>query len=175
MADVPVDVFLSGGIDSSLVAAIGQNQNSEQLNTFCIKFSDKNLMSHDAAAVANHIDSNHTTIECGPGDGIDLMYDCDIYDEPFADSSALPSILISKVARNHVKVALTGDGADETFLGYNRYAVLEKIRHLYKIPLGVRKISRLVQEKFLSSKMSGCSYTMFIRPLCILSYVHARV
>ena len=164
MADVPVGVFLSGGIDSSLVAAIGQRQSNEQLNTFCVKFSDRKFdESQDAAAVASHIGSNHTTIECSPGDVIDAMYDYGkCYDEPFADSSALPSMLLSKVARKHVKVALTGDGADETFLGYNRYAVLEKLRHLYKIPLGVRKISRLVPEKFLSSKMKSG-----VRTLCL--------
>lgn len=164
MADVPVGVFLSGGIDSSLVAAIGQSRNSEQLNTFCVKFSDRKFdESNDAAAVASYIGSNHTTIECSPDDVIDAMYyygKC--YDEPFADSSALPSMLLSKVARKHVKVALTGDGADETFLGYNRYAVLEKLRHLYKIPLGIRKISRFVPEKFLSSKMKSG-----VRTLCL--------
>ena len=164
MADVPVGVFLSGGIDSSLVAAIGQSRNSEQLNTFCVKFSDRKFdESNDAAAVASYIGSNHTTIECSPDDVIDAMYyygKC--YDEPFADSSALPSMLLSKVARKHVKVALTGDGADETFLGYNRYAVLEKLRHLYKIPLGIRKISRFVPEKYLSSKMKSG-----VRTLCL--------
>ena len=107
MADVLVGVFLSGGIDSSIVAALGQKQNGERLNTFCVKFSDKKFdESEYAATIASHIGSNHTTIECSPGDVIDSMHDyAECYDEPFADSSALPSMLLSKVARKHESCA----------------------------------------------------------------------
>lgn len=162
MADVPVGVFLSGGIDSSLVAAIGQKNSSERLNTFCVQFEDKKFdESRDAERVAAHIGTNHTTIECGPRDVIEAMSSYGrCYDEPFADSSALPSMLLCRVARQHVKVALSGDGADETFLGYNRYAVLEKVRHLYRAPLVLRRAGRLLPQAALSSKMKSAVRTI---------------
>ena len=110
IADVPVGVFLSGGIDSSLVAAVAQQQSHKPINTFCIKFQDEAYDESKAASdVASHIGSNHTTIECSPNDLLDFIYKyADCYDEPFADSSSLPSMLLSRVARKHVTVALTG-------------------------------------------------------------------
>lgn len=155
IADVPVGVFLSGGIDSSLVAAVAQQQSHKPINTFCIKFQDEAYDESKAASdVASHIGTNHTTIECSPNDLLDFIYKyADCYDEPFADSSSLPSMLLSRVARKHVTVALTGDGADETFLGYNRYETLRKIDNLYKLPQSIRKISSLVPKKVLNSRL----------------------
>ena len=155
IADVPVGVFLSGGIDSYLVSAVAQQQSHKPINTFCIKFQDEAYDESKAASdVASHIGSNHTTIECSPNDLLDFIYKyADCYDEPFADSSSLPSMLLSRVARKHVTVALTGDGADETFLGYNRYETLRKIDNLYKLPQSIRRISSLVPKKVLNSRL----------------------
>ena len=116
IADVPVGAFLSGGIDSSLVAAVAQQQSHKPINTFT-KFQDEAYDESKAASdVASHIGSNHTTIECSPNDLLDFIYKyADCYDEPFADSSSLPSMLLSRVARKHVTVGLTGDGAMRPF------------------------------------------------------------
>ena len=156
IADVPVGVFLSGGIDSSLVSAVAQQQSHKPINTFCIKFQDEAYDESKAASQCScHIGSNHTTIECSPNDLLDFIYKyADCYDEPFfADSSSLPSMLLIRVARKHVTVALIGDGADETFLGYNRYETLRKIDNLYKLPQSIRRISSLVPKKVLNSRL----------------------
>jgi asparagine synthase (glutamine-hydrolysing) len=126
ITDVPLGVFLSGGIDSSIVAAIMADVNQQKrINTFSIGFTDKRFdESERAALVANHIKSEHHLYILNYNDLIHSIDDIILnYDEPFADSSALPSYWISKQARRSVKVALTGDGGDEVFGGYNRYLI----------------------------------------------------
>ena len=122
VADVPVGVFLSGGVDSSLVAALATRTTTEKIKTFSVKFNEKGFdESQYAAEVANHLQTDHHVIECDPKEGLNLIENfTDFYDEPFSDSSAIPSMLLAKYTRKYVTVALSGDGGDESFLGYHR-------------------------------------------------------
>jgi len=140
-ADVPLGVFLSGGIDSSLVAALASKQTS-MLKTFSIKFNEAGFdESVYAQKVASHLGTQHNTIECNYNEGINLIKDFGrYYDEPFADSSAIPSLLLSKHTRKQVTVALSGDAGDEGFIGYHRYKWIKMVSLLFNLPLSVRKL-----------------------------------
>ncbi|MCC6580826.1 MAG: asparagine synthase (glutamine-hydrolyzing) [Phycisphaeraceae bacterium] len=135
-ADVPLGCFLSGGIDSSIVAALAQRRLARQggqLRTFCVRMPDSAYDESNAAAtVARHIGSQHTVLDARPEAPImdDLRKLMAIYGEPTADSSILPTYWLSVAARRHVKVALSGDGGDETFGGYDRYRAIRLLaRH----------------------------------------------
>lgn len=123
VADVPLGCFLSGGIDSSLVAAIMQKHSSKPIQTFSIGFDQKSFNEAPyAKAIANHLGTDHHEYIFKPQEALDLMIKIpEWFDEPFADSSCLPTYLVSKMARQNVTVALSGDGGDEFFAGYNRY------------------------------------------------------
>ncbi|RZJ81553.1 MAG: asparagine synthase (glutamine-hydrolyzing) [Flavobacterium sp.] len=145
-ADVPLGIFLSGGIDSSLVAAMAVKQ-VDKVKTFAIKFNEKGFdESIYAAKVAQHLGTEHHTITCSHLEGIQLITEFSkYYDEPFADPSAIPSMLLSKYTKKHVTVALSGDAGDEAFLGYHRYNWINKVDFLFKLPLAVRKtIAKLI-------------------------------
>lgn len=139
-ADVPLGVFLSGGIDSSLVAALATKE-IDHVKTFSIKFNEKGFdESAYANQVAKHLGTDHHTIECNYDDGIQLIENFNrYYDEPFADSSAIPTMLLSKSTRAHVTVALSGDAGDEAFLGYHRYKWIKQVSGLFYAPHSVRK------------------------------------
>jgi asparagine synthase (glutamine-hydrolysing) len=128
IADVPVGIFLSGGYDSTCLTAILKNAGFDRLNTYTIGVNDSKLDESDCAKqIAKHLQSNHHTIECSESEMLDIIPQLPYhYDEPFADSSAIPTMLVSKMACADVKVALSADGGDELFAGYNRYDILLK-------------------------------------------------
>jgi len=142
VSDVPVGVFLSGGYDSACVTALLQKNRTEKLKTFTIAVPDIGLNEAPYAKdVANHLGTDHTEIECSQKDALDLITGLPYYyDEPFADSSAIPTTLVSMMARKHVTVALSADAGDEVFAGYNRYDYLMRYgKKMEKIPKFMRK------------------------------------
>ena len=123
ISDVPLGIFLSGGVDSSLVAAVAQQQTTTPINTFSIGFEEKKFNETAfASQVAKHIGSHHHEFIVKESDAVELVPELlSIYDEPYGDSSAIPTLLVSKLARQQVTVALSGDGGDELFMGYGFY------------------------------------------------------
>ncbi len=130
ISDVPLGTFLSGGIDSSLVTAVAQSVHSEPVNTFNIGFWEKGFdESAYASAVANYLGTRHHNFQVTEKDALEWMPRLnDIYDEPFADSSAIPTLLVSRMARQQVTVTLSGDGGDELFMGYGAYKWAERLQ-----------------------------------------------
>jgi asparagine synthase (glutamine-hydrolysing) len=147
VADVPVGAFLSGGIDSSAIVALMQKHASGPVRTFTIGFADRSFdESSEAAAVAAHLGTDHTAVEIGDAEAVEVIRHLpDIWDEPFADVSQIPTYLVSRVARQHVTVSLSGDGGDELFAGYNRHAWLERLwRQASKVPVRTRRAAGAV-------------------------------
>ena len=143
IADVDVGVFLSGGVDSSLVTAIAQDLSHNPVRSFTIGFESQEYdESIYAERIAKHLGTDHTTIRVSASDAKNVIPSISsIYDEPFADSSQIPAFLVSKLAKQHVTVCLSGDGGDELFAGYNRYIwanqIWNTVRH---IPWLARKV-----------------------------------
>lgn len=138
VADVPVGVFLSGGIDSSLVAAIAQDITKDKIKTFCIGFHEKGFNEAlYAKDIANYIGTEHHELYVDDDIVLDMVKDLPKYfDEPMADSSQIPTMLVSKLASQDVKVVLSGDGGDEIFCGYDEYkklAILKEYGYLIKV------------------------------------------
>ena len=142
VSDVPVGVFLSGGYDSACVTALLQKDRTEKLKTFTIAVPDIGLNEAPYARdVAKHIGTEHFEYECNHQDALDLIDDLPFfYDEPFADSSAIPTTLVCKMAKKQVTVALSADAGDEIFAGYNRYDYMMKHgKKLNQLPQFIRK------------------------------------
>jgi len=143
VADVPLGAFLSGGVDSSLIVALMQSQSTDPVRTFTIGFHETSFNEADhAVAVANHLGTEHTEFYVSPQDAINIIPLLPtLYDEPFADSSQIPTYLLSKLTRDHVTVSLSGDGGDELFGGYNRYSWGRNIWNRIKyFPLPLRQV-----------------------------------
>jgi asparagine synthase (glutamine-hydrolysing) len=141
VSDVPLGTFLSGGIDSSTIAALMQRHSERPVKTFSIGFEEAEYdESKDAAAVARHLGTDHHELVVRPQDALAAIpLIPDHYDEPFADASQVPTYLLCKLTRGHVTVALSGDGGDELFAGYTRY------RTANEIMAGMRAIPRAVR------------------------------
>lgn len=139
-ADVPFGVFLSGGIDSSMIAALMQAQSQQPIRSFTIGFAESSYdEAHHAAMVARHFGMEHTEFRVTPDEALAVIPDIpQVWDEPFADESQIPTLLLSRLARQHVTVALSGDGGDECFGGYSRHIAMARLGLLFKMPARLR-------------------------------------
>jgi asparagine synthase (glutamine-hydrolysing) len=143
MADVPLGAFLSGGVDSSAIVALMQAQSTNKVKTFSIGFHEKGYNEAEfAKEVASHLGTEHTELYITAQDALEVVPSLPrLYDEPFSDSSQIPTYLVSKMAKQHVTVALSGDAGDELFGGYSRYMMTDRLwGKLSKVPLGLRKL-----------------------------------
>lgn len=140
VSDVPVGVFLSGGYDSASVAAILQEGSGSRIKTFTIGYKEKQWdESAEAKKIARHLGTDHTEWIIGASDAKEVLHQLpEIYDEPFADNSTVPTTLVSKLASKDVKVVLSADGGDELFAGYNKFN--QAIRYTSQLPRGVQSL-----------------------------------
>ena len=137
VSDVPVGMFLSGGYDSSVVTALLQHERKEKLKTFTIGFKEKGFDEAPyAKEIAKHLGTDHTEFYCTAKDALEIIPKlCEIYDEPFGDSSAIPTTLVSQIAKKQVSVSLSADGGDEIFGGYGKYTgITKKLDTFAKVP-----------------------------------------
>jgi len=149
VSDVPVGVFLSGGYDSSCVTAILQKNNTEKIKTFTIGVPDAGLNEAPfAKEIAAHLGTDHTEHYCTEKEALEIVPQLPFfYDEPFADSSAIPTTLVSRIAREKVVVALSADAGDEIFAGYNRYDFMSQYGNkIQKVPGFIRKTAAAVMD-----------------------------
>jgi asparagine synthase (glutamine-hydrolysing) len=147
ISDVPIGAFLSGGIDSSLIVSLMQSISDKPIKTFTIGFDDKNHNEAiNAKKIANYLNTDHTELYLNEKDILDVIPLLPfIFDEPFSDSSQIPTFLVSKLAKKQVSVVLSGDGGDELFAGYNRYVLSNEIWPKIKfVPYFIRKFIKIL-------------------------------
>jgi len=159
LADVPLGAFLSGGVDSSTVVSLMQAQSTAPIKTFTIGFNnEKYNEAFHASKVAQYLGTDHSELYINPNQASEIIFKLPfVYDEPFADPSQIPTYLVSKLASKNVKVALSGDGADEIFCGYNRYKFTHDFWPIFKkIPLHLRKrVSRFIGAAPIQAKFDN--------------------
>jgi asparagine synthase (glutamine-hydrolysing) len=159
VADVPVGIFLSGGYDSSTITALLQSERTKKIKTFSIGFRDEKFNeAHYAKKVAEHLDTDHTEYYCTQKDALEIFSKLPkIWDEPFGSTSAIPTILVSQLARKDVTVSLSADGGDEIFGGYSKYMGIQKKMNTFnKIPFFLHATTRFALRcnltKFVAEK-----------------------
>jgi asparagine synthase (glutamine-hydrolysing) len=158
LADVPLGAFLSGGVDSSMVTALMQAQSHQPVRTFTIGFHEKAYNeANEARQVAAHLGTDHTDVYADSLMASDVIRRLpEIYDEPFGDASQIPTLLLCELTRRHVTVALTGDGGDELFGGYDRYALASRRwRMLRAIPQPIREVAALALRATMHLPVAG--------------------
>jgi asparagine synthase (glutamine-hydrolysing) len=157
MADVPLGAFLSGGIDSSTVVALMQAGASRPIRTFTIGFQEAQFdEAQNAASISRHLGTEHTEFRVTPADAYQVIPRIpEIWDEPFADESQIPTFLVAQLARQHVTVALSGDGGDESFGGYARHFVPARLRRVLGVPLGLRRVAASTLQALSHDTMRG--------------------
>jgi asparagine synthase (glutamine-hydrolysing) len=160
VSDVPLGVFLSGGIDSSTVTALMQASSSRPIRSFSIGFGEHDYdEAHHAAAVARHLGTDHTELYVSPQHALDLIPRLpEMYDEPLGNVAEIPMCLLSEMTRRHVNVALSGDGGDELFAGYRRYFQATDLwRRLQRVPVGLRRLGRAAIRALPAPAWTGLS------------------
>ena len=158
VSDVPVGVFLSGGYDSTCVTALLQKDNTEKIKTFTIGFADTELNEAPfAKEIAAYLGTDHTEYYCTEKEALEIIPELSFYyDEPFADPSAVPTTLVSRIAREKVTVALSADAGDEIFAGYNSYDFIVKYsKRFNNIPAPIRNIAASLMGTISPSKIPG--------------------
>jgi asparagine synthase (glutamine-hydrolysing) len=169
ISDVPLGAFLSGGIDSSTLVALMQHNSVNKIKTFSIGFFEKNYNeAHHAKRIADYLKTDHTELYVTDKQVMDVIpkLSC-IYDEPFSDSSQIPTFLVSEMASKDVKVAISGDAGDELFAGYNRYIYGQNLWDKFlKVPQGMQSIlSKTILNYQISSWDKLANFLSFFYPL----------
>lgn len=173
LSDVSIGAFLSGGIDSSLIVSLMQKNSTEKIRTFTMGFDEEGYNeSFYAKSIADHLKTDHTELLVTPSLALDVIPDLPIiYDEPFSDSSQIPTYILCKLTSNHVTVALSGDAGDELFGGYNRHISTYRIwQRIKRFPLPLRlKISSLIMK--ISPSLYGKFYANINKVLFMLENI----
>ncbi|MBV9752713.1 MAG: asparagine synthase (glutamine-hydrolyzing) [Hyphomicrobiales bacterium] len=162
VADVPLGAFLSGGIDSSAVVALMQAQSERPVRTFTIGFCEGQYdEARHAAKIADHLGTEHTEFNLTPDKALAVIPELPrIWDEPFADESQIPTLLLSRLARQHVTVALSGDGGDECFGGYSRHFMLSRLAPAFRVPAMARRFAGRALTLLSAQTMDGLAESL---------------